>query len=154
MPKIPPARTTILTWVENNSILRNDDCWAGQVWPCFSEMTLQTVDSKFGRNSTRSQRKAVAKSRDSLLCNTEHPQKPVSHLSEKDHKGTSLTAKDYAQRVASSKSGMDNKSSVFGSLREINFFDECVFHVSGRAIAHSTRIWSTESPTDTQEHEF
>lgn len=65
-----------------------------------------------------------------------------------------LQTQYYAQLVTFSQLCMDNMSSDSGFLLGIVLSDECVFHISGFANTHKTRIKVTEKPREIQLHEL
>ena len=64
-----------------------------------------------------------------------------------------LQARDYVARHTLATWYIRNSESEKSFLYRIIFSYECVFHVSGKINKRNVRLWETERPQETQEHQ-
>lgn len=151
--KNPPARTTILRWVENFNSQGNVENTTGRGRPSVSEQTVQTVSTYFHTHPQRSLRRAVIDLSIPYSTIQKILKKQIHMFPYKIRTFHELKPQDYVQRLAFVQWCMEKISSDPNFLRRIVFSDECVFHVSGIANTQNTRIWGSENPRQIQEHE-
>ena len=151
--KTPPVRNSILRWAENFTEGGNVENRSGRGRPSIDENTIQTVSNYFRSHPRRSIRRAETDL--NIPRSTVHKilKKLIHMFPYKIRRVQQLQPQEYAQRVTFATYCFTEQASDVNFLHRIVFSDECVFHVSGMANTHNTRIWGTENPHETQEHE-
>ena len=148
-----PARNSILRWDENFQTTGGVERRQGHGRPATSSEVQQTILRYFNTHPRRSIRRAE---RDlSIPRSTIHVilRRRIRMFPYKLRIVQQLEARDYVARRAFAAWCLENLESDENFMSRIIFSDECVFHVSGKVNKHNVRIWGTERPHDTREHE-
>ena len=150
----PPARNSILRWVENFNSIGNVENRSGSGRPATTNDNVRAVRNYFRTHPRRSVRRAESDL--AIPRSTIHRilKKMIHMFPYKVTRVHQLLPADYAQRKAFATWCIDNLSEDQNFLRRIVFSDECVFHVSGIANTQNSRIWGTENPRHYRQHEM
>ena len=150
-----PARNSILRWVENFQTTGGGGVERRQSHgrPVTASEVQQKILTYFNTHPRRSIRRAE---RDlSIPRSTIHVIlcRRVRMFPYKLRIVHQLEARDYVARRAFAAWCLQNLESNENFMSCIIFSDECVFHVSGKVNKHNVRIWGTERPHETREHQ-
>lgn len=147
----PPARNSILRWVQNfdeHGRVGNAEA-SGR--PGASSNQEERVSNYFVRYPSRSLRRAEQdlniprSSIHDILRNRLHMFPYKLQVVQQ------LEDRDYTARIEFAQWCLQNIQGDASFLNRVIYSDECVFHVDGKVNKHNVRIWGTENPHERRE---
>lgn len=151
--KKAPHRNTIVKWMkkfkETGSV--HDKPRSGR--PCVSDESVASIEESFTASPRKSVRRASLEL--GLPKSTVHKilRAKLHMKAYKIQLHQQLLEEDYYARLTFCHQFNEKLCNDDAFVSNLLFSDEATFHISGKVNRHNCRIWGTENPNETVEHE-